>query len=150
LLVRINFCRTDQHPLDEINNKKNDLKAQLIDLGFIKERYKSLIKIPVEVLIPAINATKKAIKEKRIHKTIESCFFFQLGLLKDKNGKEFTGSELVSMFKNNAGVKRHALWSEFYAQLSEEKKTAYSQTSREKNKTVKEALDNDFTSKFNY
>ncbi|CAC9435749.1 hypothetical protein [uncultured Gammaproteobacteria bacterium] len=147
--IKFNFCRTDQHPLDEINNKKNDLKAQLIDLGFTKERHKSLIKIPVEVLIPAINATKKAIKEERIHKTIESCFFFQLGLLKDKNGKGFTGSELVSMFKNNAGVKRYALWSEFYAQLSEEKKAAYSPTSREKNKTVKEALDNDFTSKFN-
>jgi plasmid replication initiation protein len=73
--IKFNFCRTDQHPLDEINNKKNDLKAQLIDLGFTKERHKSLIKIPVEVLIPAINATKKAIKEERIHKTIESCFF---------------------------------------------------------------------------
>ncbi len=53
------------------------------------------------------------------------------------------------MFKNNAGVERHALWSEFYAQLSEEKKTAYSQTSREKNRITKEALDNDFTNKFN-
>jgi hypothetical protein len=54
-----------------------------------------------------------------------------------------------SMFKNNAGVERHTLWSEFYAQLSEEKKTAYSQTSREKNRITKEALDNDFTNKFN-
>jgi hypothetical protein len=36
-----------------------------------------------------------------------------------------------------------------YAQLSEEKKTAYSQTSREKNRITKEALDNDFTNKFN-
>jgi hypothetical protein len=53
------------------------------------------------------------------------------------------------MFKNNAGVKKHTLWDEFYTQLSEEQKTAYSPTSREKNKTVKEALDNDFTNKFN-
>ena len=147
--IEFSFCRTDQHPLDEINNKKNDLKAQLIDLGFKEERYKSLIKIPVEILIPTINATKKAIKENRITKTIEAYFFYQVGILKDKNGKKFTGLELVSMFKNNAGVKKHTLWDEFYTQLSEEQKTAYSPTSREKNKTVKEALDNDFTNKFN-
>jgi hypothetical protein len=53
------------------------------------------------------------------------------------------------MFKENAGVKRHDLWNEFYAQLSKEQRAAYSPTSREKNKAVKEALDNDFTSKFN-
>jgi hypothetical protein len=35
-------------------------------------RHKSLLKIPVEVLIPAINATKKTIEEKRIIKTIEA------------------------------------------------------------------------------
>jgi hypothetical protein len=35
------------------------------------------------------------------------------------------------------GVERHTLWSEFYAQLSEEKKTAYSQTSREKTKSIR-------------
>jgi hypothetical protein len=40
-------------------NKKNDLKAQLTDSGFKQERHKSLLKIPVEVLIPAINATNK-------------------------------------------------------------------------------------------
>jgi hypothetical protein len=128
--IEFSFCRTDQHPLDEINNKKNDLKAQLIDLGFKEERYKSLIKIPVEILIPTINATKKAIKENRITKTIEAYFFYQVGILKDKNGKKFTGLELVSMFKNNAGVKKHTLWDEFYTQLSEEQKTAYSPTSR--------------------
>jgi hypothetical protein len=100
------FCRTDQHPLDEINNKKNDLKAQLTDLGFKQERHKSLLKIPVEVLIPAINATKKTIEEKRIIKTIEACFYYQIGNLTDKNGKKFTNLELVSMFKENAGVKR--------------------------------------------
>ena len=147
--IEFSFCRTDQHPLDEINNKKNNLKAQLTDLGFKQERHKSLIKIPIEVLIPAISATKKAIEEKRITKTIEAYFFYQVGILKDKNGKKFTGLELVSMFKNNAGVERHTLWSEFYAQLSEEKKMAYSQTSREKNRITKEALDNDFTNKFN-
>jgi hypothetical protein len=36
---------------NEINNKKNNLKAQLTDLGFKQERHKSLIKIPIEVLI---------------------------------------------------------------------------------------------------
>ncbi|CAC9448620.1 hypothetical protein BSPLISOX_1387 [uncultured Gammaproteobacteria bacterium] len=147
--IKFNFCRTDQHPLDEINNKKNDLKAQLTDLGFKQERHKSLLKIPVEVLIPAINATKKTIEEKRIIKTIEACFYYQIGNLTDKNGKKFTNLELVSMFKENAGVKRHDLWNEFYAQLSKEQRAAYSPTSREKNKAVKEALDNDFTSKFN-
>jgi hypothetical protein len=35
------------------------------------------------------------------------------------------------------------------SQLSKEQRAAYSPTSREKNKAVKEALDNDFTSKFN-
>jgi plasmid replication initiation protein len=41
--VKFIFCRTDLHPLDEINNKKNDLKAQLTDLGFKQERHKSLL-----------------------------------------------------------------------------------------------------------
>jgi hypothetical protein len=35
--IEFSFCRTDQHPLDEINNKKNNLKAQLADLGFKQE-----------------------------------------------------------------------------------------------------------------
>jgi plasmid replication initiation protein len=93
--IKFIFCRTDLHPLDEINNKKNDLKAQLTDLGFKQERHKSLLKIPVEVLIPAINATKKTIEEKRIIKTIEACFYYQIGNLTDKNGKKFTNLELV-------------------------------------------------------
>jgi hypothetical protein len=29
------------------------------------------------------------------------------------------------MFKENAGVKRHDLWNEFYAQLSKEQRVAY-------------------------
>ena len=128
--IKFRFCRTKLHLLDEINNKKNDLKTQLIDLGFKQERYKSLIKIPVEISIPAISATKKAIEEKRIIQAIETCFFYQVGILKDKNGKKFTGSELVSMFKKNVGIKKHTLWNEFYVQLSEEQKAAYSPISR--------------------
>jgi hypothetical protein len=55
---------------------------------------------------------KKTIEEKRIIKTIEACFYYQIGNLTDKNGKKFTNLELVSMFKENAGVKRHDLWNE--------------------------------------
>jgi hypothetical protein len=41
------------------------------------------------------------------------------------------------------------LWDEFYAQLSEGQKNAYSASNREKNTTVKEALDHDFNNKYN-
>jgi hypothetical protein len=63
-------------------------------------------------LVIIVCFTKKAIEEKRITKTIEAYFFYQVGILKDKNGKKFTGLELVSMFKNNAGVERHTLFLE--------------------------------------
>jgi hypothetical protein len=41
------------------------------------------------------------------------------------------------------------LWDEFYAQLSQGQKNAYSESNREKNTTVKEALDHDFNNKYN-
>lgn len=146
--IKFIFCRTDVHPLDEINNKENDLKTQLIELGFKPEKLKSLSNIPVEVLIQAISATQKA-KDNGFKKSMEACFFYQVGILKDNNDNKLTPSKLVSMFKENTGIKKVDLWNEFYAQLSKEQQAAYSQTNRERNKTVKEALDKDFNSKFN-
>lgn len=147
--VKFKFCRTDLHPLDEINNKENNLKTQLIDLGFKQEKLKSLLKISPEVLIQAIHATKKVKQGQGFKKTMEACFFYQIRLLKDNENKKLTAYEIVCMFKENSGVRRDVLWSEFYAQLSEEQKLAYSPTNREKNKTVKEALDNNFNNKYN-
>lgn len=146
--IKFKFRRTDLHPLDEINNKDNDLKAQLIELGFKQEKLKSLLKIPVEILIQAIGATQKA-KKRGFKKSLEACFFYQVGISTDSNNNKLTPLELVQMFKENAGIRRTDLWTEFYSQLSNSQKTAYSKTNRETNKTIKEALDNDFTNKYN-
>lgn len=158
--IKFNFCRKDLHPLDTINQDKqitnisetNDIKAQLIALGFKKEKLKSLLKIPIEVLTQAIRATNKA-KAQGFKKTMEACFFFQVGII--KRGDESTTTkiepvQLVGLFKDNLSIEdRRDLWGAFYAQLSKEQQVAYSQTNREKNKTTKEALDKDFINKFN-
>lgn len=143
--IKFKFCRTDLHPLDDINNKESDLKTQLIELGFKQEKLKSLLKLTPEVLTQAIRATQK-VKEKGFKKSMEACFFYQVKILKDN---KLAPIELVQMFKESSGVRRDALWHEFYAQLSEEQKAAYSPDNRERNKTVKEALDKDFDSKYN-
>lgn len=145
--IKFLFHRTDLHPLDEINQQPSDLKTQLLGLGFKSEKLKSLLKISPSALIQAINATKKA-KEVGFNKekgqSMNACFFYQIGV-----ASELKSYELVHMFKENSGVQQTKLWQEFYAQLSEEQKAAYSETNRNKNKTVKEALDKDFSSKYN-
>jgi plasmid replication initiation protein len=171
--IKFTFCRKDLHPLDGINQDRqisdasntgnaNDtsntstIKAQLIALGFKKAKLPSLLKIPAEVLLRAITATKKT-KTKGFKKTMEACFFFQVGIFKSEGSGDDTNNntkiepiQLVHLFKDNLSIETMKdLWDEFYAQLSEGQKNAYSESNREKNTTVKEALDHDFNNKYN-
>ena len=172
--IKFTFCRKDSHPLDAINqenqdkqisdasntsnaNNTNNIKAQLTALGFKKAKLPSLLKIPAEVLLRAITATKKA-KTKGFKKTMEACFFFQVGIFKNGERDDDTNTnttkiepiQLVHLFKDNLSIETmNDLWNEFYAQLSEGQKNAYSASNREKNTTVKEALDHDFNNKYN-
>jgi plasmid replication initiation protein len=171
--IKFTFCRKDLHPLDGINqenqkkqisdasnasntNDTSNIKAQLTALGFKKAKLPSLLKIPTEVLLRAITATKKA-KTKGFKKTMEACFFFQVGIFKRGESDDDTNTttkiepiQLVHLFKDTLSIETmKALWDEFYAQLSEGQKNAYSASNREKNTTVKEALDHDFNNKYN-
>ncbi len=167
--IKFTFCRKDLHPLDAINqeNKEkqisnandisnaNNIKAQLTALGFQYAKLPSLLKIPTEVLLRAITATKKA-KTKGFKKTMEACFFFQVGIVKNGESDDNNTTtkiepiQLVHLFKDNLSIETMKdLWDEFYAQLSEGQKNAYSASNREKNTTVKEALDHDFNNKYN-
>ncbi len=175
--IKFTFCRKDLHPLDAINqenqkkqdkqisntsnaNNTSNIKAQLTALGFQHAKLPSLLKIPTEVLLRAITATNKA-KTKGFKKTMEACFFFQVGIFKsersdDDNNNANTNTtkiepiQLVHLFKDNLSIEAmNALWNEFYVQLSEGQKNAYSASNREKNTTVKEALDHDFNNKYN-
>jgi len=173
--IKFSFCRKDIHPLELINQEKQErqerkisiainqnkqisntnntsnIKAQLIELGFKTAKLPSLLKIPAEVLTQAITATNKA-KTKGFKKTMEACFFFQVGIIKsnDENPTKIEPVQLVGMFKDNLSIEAMKdLWDEFYAQLSQEQKAAYSGTNREQNKTTKQALERDFTTKFN-
>ena len=166
--IKFTFCRKDLHPLDGINQDKqisdtsnandtSDIKAQLTALGFKKAKLPSLLKIPAEVLLRAITATNKA-KTKGFKKTMEACFFFQVGIFKSDGSDDDTDNtttkiepiQLVHLFKDTLSIETMKdLWDEFYAQLSEGQKNAYSASNREKNTTVKEALDHDFNNKYN-
>ena len=168
--IKFIFCRTDIHPLATINqerqrvdanriSKTNNIKDQLIALGFKKARLSSLLKIPVEVLTQAISATQKVKATTGFNKSIEACFFYQVGIVKTQNITKHSSAEsptkiapsqLVAMFKDNLSVKEmRGLWNEFYSQLSKEQQTAYSKTNTTTNKTTKVALELDFTIKFN-
>ena len=159
------FRDKNAHPLDGINQERqkkqisdashasdtSNIKAQLTALGFKKAKLPSLLKIPAEVLLRAITATNKA-KTKGFKKTMEACFFFQVGIFKrgDDDTTKIDPIQLVHLFKDNLSLETmKALWNEFYAQLSEGQKNAYSESNREKNTTVKEALDHDFNNKYN-
>lgn len=145
--IKFKFYRTDLHPLDAINQQPNDLKAQLLGLGFKEEKLKSLLKISANVLTQAIRATQKA-KIKGFKKSMEACFFYQIGIISDENNN-ITPLEIVGMFKESLGVKKYDLWQEFYAQLPQDTQAAYSENNRERNKILKEAVDKDFDSKYN-
>jgi hypothetical protein len=56
----------------------------------------------------------------------------------------------VQLFKDNLHIiEGRELWQEFYAQLNIKQQETYSNGNKDKNKLVKQALDNDFTNKFN-
>jgi hypothetical protein len=63
---------------------------------------------------------------------------------------KITPVEIVQLFKDNLHIiEGRELWQEFYAQLNIKQQETYSKGNKDKNKLVKQALDNDFTNKFN-
>ncbi len=144
--IKFIISSTDTHPLDVINHKENDLKTQLVDLGFKQEKLKSLLKLSPNVLIQAIKATKKS-QIKGFKKSMESCFFYNIGISKDN---KLSHLELVLMFKENLSiVKKNDLWNEFYLQLSEDEQATYSEGNKQTNKIIKQALNIDSVNKYN-
>lgn len=148
--IKFKMCRNDTHPLDEINQQHQSvsLKTQLKQLGFTAEKIEPLLKIPKEILSVVVIETQKA-KGKGFKKSMEACFFWHLKHL-NKDKKQIEPYKLLQLFKGNLSIKeKKLLWEEFYNQLTDEEKEAYSHENRDKNKTVKAALDQDFNNKFN-
>ncbi|CAC9487584.1 hypothetical protein [uncultured Gammaproteobacteria bacterium] len=150
-ITHINFIisKKDTHPIEVINQKPNSINKQLINLGFNSDKLQSFLKIPIEVLLLSINATQKE-KIKGFKRTMRSFFFFCVERLSKNTNTKITPVEVVQLFKNNLNIiESRELWQEFYAQLNTKQQETYSKGNKDKNKLVKQALDNDFNSKFN-
>ena len=151
-ITHINFIisKKGTHPIEEINQKPNSINKQLTNLGFHGDKLRSFLKIPTEVLLLSINATQKE-KIKGFHTTTMRGFFFsRVERLSKNTNTKITPSEIVQLFKNNLHIiEGRELWQEFYAQLNIKQQETYSKGNKDKNKLVKQALDNDFTNKFN-
>ncbi len=151
-ITHINFIisKKGTHPIEEINQKPNSINKQLTNLGFHGDKLQSFLKIPTEVLLLSINATQKE-KIKGFHTTTMRGFFFsRVERLSKNTNTKITPSEIVQLFKNNLHIiEGRELWQEFYAQLNIKQQETYSKGNKDKNKLVKQALDNDFTNKFN-
>ena len=139
---------TDIHPLDSIEQRPKNLKTELINLGFKKEKLKPLLQISTHILIQAIKETKVE-KEKGFKKTMEDCFFYKLSVLKSLKGEKLKPLAVVEMFKENLGVKNVDLYNEFHAQLSKELQETYFKANNSKDKTIRKALKRDYYSRFN-
>ena len=139
---------TDIHPLDSIEQRPKNLKTELINLGFKKEKLKPLLQISTHILIQAIKETKVE-KEKGFKKTMEDCFFYKLSVLKSFKGEKLRPLAVVEMFKENLGVKNVDLYNEFHAQLSKELQETYFKANNSKDKTIRKALKRDYYSRFN-
>jgi hypothetical protein len=150
-ITHINFIisKKDTHPIEVINQKPNSINKQLINLGFNSDKLQSFLKIPIEVLLLSINATQKE-KIKGFKRTMRGFFFFCVERLSKNTNTKITPVEVVQLFKNNLNIiESRELWQEFYAQLNTKQQETYSKGNKDKNKLVKQALDNDFNSKFN-
>lgn len=148
--IKFKFRRTDLHPLDEYSQQNNNIKSQLIQLGFKQEKLKLLLKISPKTLIQAIAATQK-VKDKNngYKKSMEACFFYQIGIIKDDKHK-LEPIEIVHIFKENLNIQaKQELWNEFYTQLNKKEQDTYSEANKNKNETIKKALDTDFNNKYN-
>ena len=151
-ITHINFIisKKGTHPIEEINQKPNSINKQLTNLGFHGDKLQSFLKIPTEVLLLSINATQKE-KIKGFHTTTMRGFFFsRVQRLSKNTNTKITPLEIVQLFKDNLHIiEGRELWQEFYAQLNIKQQETYSNGNKDKNKLVKQALDNDFTNKFN-
>lgn len=147
--IKFKMLNKSNHPLEEINQESDNIKAQLINLGFNKSKLETLLKTPSEILIQAINETQKA-KAKGFKKSMEACFFWQIKHLSENTDTKIQPYQLVQLFKDNLSIEtKQGLWNEFYAQLNEKEQQTYSQANKNQNKTIKQALENDFNSKYN-
>jgi len=147
--IKFKMLNKGNHPLDEITQESNNIKAQLINLGFKENKLKPLLKTPPGILIQTINETKKA-KAKGFKKSMEACFFWHIKHFSENTDTKIEPYQVVQLFKNNLSIDtKQGLWSEFYAQLSQEDQETYSNGNKAQNETVKGALNKDFNNRYN-